>query len=461
MAKVLSVPEIEAILVSGRFDEFLGAVEDEHLDCKGGPYQLDQDRQKMELAKDVSALANADGGFLLIGPHTEKDPAHLGDEVRRVNCFAANLVDTDQYRKVTGAWMYPSVQGVTVKWWPDATNPAEGIVSIFVPREATRDRPFLVGRVVEETGKVLGSWVGYFERIQSGVKPMSVGEVRERLKDGFRFSELDARLRGVEETLGKLVAPPPRQEPAVPPDMLVRRLGAARAAVGLQERPTMLLVARAQQPVEFPALFESRGTDVVQLLENPPRLRNAGFDLNTRRPSEIIQGELRRTTSAGNKLLELWRDGVLIFIAPGDEWHLCWGMKSDATTGLRINNLALAETTFLFSQLAVKLFEHAVPQPEKVTFSLELAGMTILGKPCSLNPYRPDPYGLWLDEQRRYAPADGRRVAVESERVGADPGVVSYRLLAELYAWFGFEAVEMPYVDRATTPPSIDPNQLR
>jgi hypothetical protein len=288
---------------------------------------------------------------------------------------------------------------------------------------------------------------------------MPVQQLRERLKDGFRFSEFDGRLRGIEEALGKLVATPTRQEPAISSNRLVRRLREAQASAGLQERPTMLLAAWTQQRVEIPTLFESQATDVVQLLENPPRLRNGGFDLNTRRPSEIIQGKLRRTKSTGNKLLEVWRDGVLIFAAPGDEWHLCWGMRSDDTTGLRINNHALAETTFLFSKLAIKLYEHAVPQPGKLKFSMSLGAMTMFGKPCSLYPHPPDPYGLWVDETR-YAPADSWQGTVETERLGADPAVTSYRLLAELYAWFGFNADQIPYVDGAKTPPRIDPNLL-
>jgi hypothetical protein len=42
-------------------------VETEHLEFKAEPYRLEHELQKQELAKDVSGLANARGGAILIG----------------------------------------------------------------------------------------------------------------------------------------------------------------------------------------------------------------------------------------------------------------------------------------------------------------------------------------------------------------------------------------------------------
>lgn len=66
MPRFITLAEVAAILQSGDFTRLLGGLEDDHLECKSAPYNLDQEREKMELAKDVSALANADGGIILI-----------------------------------------------------------------------------------------------------------------------------------------------------------------------------------------------------------------------------------------------------------------------------------------------------------------------------------------------------------------------------------------------------------
>jgi hypothetical protein len=468
MAKTFSVAEVEAVLSSGRFDDLLGGVEDSRLECKAAPYQLEQERQKMELAKDVSALANADGGILLIGVQTERNPVHFGDEIRRVGAFPQNLVDITQYLKVVGEWIYPQIRGITAKWHPSANNDGTGIVSIEVPQDAGQERPYLVGKLVEDTtGKVMGSHFGFFERVQADAKPMSFQELRERLKDGFRFSTIDERMRGVEEGLAKLVGTAIQKARLIPDETVVHRITQARQIIGLNERPTLYLAAWPSETTEFPTLFESRTTPLVLLLDNPPRLRNHGFDLSTGQLSEIVQGLLRRSTSPRDKLLELWRDGVLIFVAPGDEWFLSWGMESTASTGLTINTHALTEVTYLFSAFTLKIFEYSVPKPAKLNFYLGLTTMMPERQPFYLSSKRPDRI---FPDRGVPAPGDRNVVKREFERASADAGAISYQLLSDLYAWFGFEADQMPFTNRfsrlaqdpgSEVPPSkIDPSLL-
>src|SRR5438067_3261507 len=68
--------EALAILAGGDFDGFVGVTEGLEVEFKREPYRMGQDSQKFELAKDVSALANAGGGVIVIGVLAER-----GDEV--------------------------------------------------------------------------------------------------------------------------------------------------------------------------------------------------------------------------------------------------------------------------------------------------------------------------------------------------------------------------------------------
>lgn len=95
------------ILKSGDFGELIGGIEDNFLECKGEPYRLDEEHQKHELAKDVSALANAKGGIILIGPQTEKDATHATDIIVKVRAFAGTRIQVSQYESVVQAWVYP------------------------------------------------------------------------------------------------------------------------------------------------------------------------------------------------------------------------------------------------------------------------------------------------------------------------------------------------------------------
>src|SRR5713101_5965300 len=92
MVESLNPEQIQAILERANFDEFIGVVEDHQLECKKEPYQLQRDDQKQEFAKDVTGLANAEGGFLLIGVRTEKNPTHFGDEITSIHPFPQTMV---------------------------------------------------------------------------------------------------------------------------------------------------------------------------------------------------------------------------------------------------------------------------------------------------------------------------------------------------------------------------------
>ena len=72
-----------AVLASGAFSEFIGRKEDLHFEAKDAkPHDLGLPSGRFELAKDVSAFANADGGYLVVGLEHERLPAEDVEQVR-------------------------------------------------------------------------------------------------------------------------------------------------------------------------------------------------------------------------------------------------------------------------------------------------------------------------------------------------------------------------------------------
>jgi hypothetical protein len=132
------------------------------LECKETPYQLSQQYQKQELAKDVAALANAEGGIILLGVRTERDNIHRRDEIRRISPFHQHLIDTSQYHQVLGSWIYPTLQGATVEWFPSSKNQRKGIGAINIPNQPATKKPFLLTRTIDDKEKraVVASRVG-------------------------------------------------------------------------------------------------------------------------------------------------------------------------------------------------------------------------------------------------------------------------------------------------------------
>jgi hypothetical protein len=135
-------------------------------------------------------------------------------------------------------------------------------------------------------------------------------------------------------------------------------------------------------------------------------------------------------------------------------------MRSTPESGLRINNLALAETVYLFCDWSLKIYANAVPVPEIFKIRLMLSDMAVNGRAFTLNPYRPNEFNM--SDNRRAAPmATGQHFEIDVERATAEDGALAYRLQSDVYAWFGFNTAEMPYVSREEQrPPRIEPAQL-
>jgi predicted HTH transcriptional regulator len=79
--------EVLEKLETGDFDALIGLMESEWLDAKETPYHLDTPKQKLEIAKDVTAMANASGGIIVIGFDCEKQPTTAGEQISKVNWF--------------------------------------------------------------------------------------------------------------------------------------------------------------------------------------------------------------------------------------------------------------------------------------------------------------------------------------------------------------------------------------
>jgi hypothetical protein len=289
--------------------------------------------------------------------------------------------------------------------------------------------------------------IGYFERVLDRVPATSVGTLRSRIKDGMRFGEFSERLTSVEAMLVKLLPPvgDVTGKETSPTEEIAERIAEAESAVERTGRPNLVLAAVSGSRCNFPQLFESQAAPVVELLERPPRLRENGFAIRVPRRSSIIKGELRRCVTNGFEIIDLWKDGTLIAIGPGDYDLLCWARQPRENVGLPIRNFVLGEVLLNFVQLAADVFKQAEPLPTHLTFLLSLENMTVDGLPCSLSSERDNIRFPRLGETKT-APDSTVTSEFQIPFVGMDVGRVVYELLAHVYSYFGFNHSEMPYV---------------
>lgn len=478
--RTITVAEAVEILERARFDAFKNVLEDATLDFKMTPYPLSgatpavHEKAKRDLVEDVVRFANVDGGIVVLGVDTKKLVELRTEVATSLHPFPNERTDVPQYLDVIVERVRPRPNGILVRWYPGRDG-HEGLGAVIVPPQA----PELCGTffatrtlVDETTGRTVGAYIAYLERRGAEGFAMSAEELYQTFQAGRRAGELRERLDELTELVRRLVeertAVPPRATPPTPeptrprppgPDVVdaCNRRNRAIADAGLNERPTLSLVAVPGEAVDVPELFAGSRSELIQLLEHPPELRHAGFDLTVgERP--IVSSGVRRALSPGSRVLELHRDGVLIFSADAKSL-LAWGTSSDDQP-LRLNVLALAETTYVFAALVRAVSKHLRPPAESWRYVLGLQRMEDAGKRAVLGPgSRRSADQLFPRRQRALGSPD---FEYRSPPIPAttDPRIVAYRLRQELYVAFGFDADGIPYVIKLNNEVGTDPDKI-
>lgn len=309
----MQISETKAILKSGEFEKFVGKVEDQHFECKGAPYRLENNSQKQELAKDVAGFANADGGVIAIGLQTDKLPTSFGDKVSKVRPFPSNLLSPRQYRDILRAWLYPNVTGLDIGWYPSTEDKAVGIAAIIVPPQQQSLHPFLITRHISEDGKGTRIVFGYVQRRIDEIQPNTVQNIHALMRQGINNDFVNQRLENLESLFhGVMNRPQPievqkeeisEREKGIADESkqhvreakdneIMSRIDQATVEVNIIDRPSYILYAYPIVKISVPDLFAKRTSEITSLLRDPPELRSHGFGLYTGDEARIVKGQL-------------------------------------------------------------------------------------------------------------------------------------------------------------------------
>jgi hypothetical protein len=446
------------------FQSFLDVVESEHLEFKSEPYRLDQDLQKQELAKDISALANAGGGAILLGFKTTKSTTILGDVVEAIRPIPDDKFDADQYSGVIKDWVYPPPV-VQLQWFPTETG--KGIALLEVAAGGTEHRPYLIKRVVSDDGRRSEVVFGYVERRQVAVPPTSVQQIHALLRSGMHNHEINKRYDLIQETLQRLVnASDDVSETRKAQENEAQRRAAfesdkrgALAAGEFETLPTLLLAAYPLEPVRMRGLFDSQEADLIQRLNDSPRLQGSGWDLHTDEPMVNIHGRLLRSVRPTWKLLQLTRDGGLMFVTRGDDRFLSFSWTQKETQPFRIIPFVLEHCIYVFSLFAQMIFRYALPEPTAVRYTLQLRNMTNGEQPAMLHPAHGEMNRTIAEEYYRAMPYPSEAFEFTAP-LGDPPGHVTYELVASVFEWFGFDRAQIPRVREEADQRVIDDQSL-
>ena len=449
--------EFQSIIDSGDFDLLKGKIESEWLDCKREIYLLDEDKGKRELAKDVSSFANSDeGGFILIGVGTEKNDQSQVDTIVRIRPFPENKVNIEQYHSVIKEWVFPAVD-VKVEW-KNYKQSNKGILIITVPPQSEGQKPFLISRTIEDSGKRTEILFGFVERKRANSIPKKMIELHQIFRDGMhyqtnigkRFDDLYALVQGL--NLPKII---PKKSNKQIGEKVSARISDAIMSGGLAGHRKLIIAGYTGEDVILPEWANSK-SELIESFENPPVLRQHGWDIVVGERSQLIKGELRRAVDKDFMILDLYRDGTLIFGVIAERGFLTWGrIQND----LKINSLALIETVCNFVTLFKLVTEKYVPKPSEISIRIKLHDLHLGGEKSFMVPYA---VGTYTSKQHD-APDNNfeKTILVDLSKSEFDSGQVSYHVVQEVYLWFGMGSNMIPYVIEKDGLKSIDGVQIK
>jgi len=160
----------------------VGCPESHWLEAKRAPYRLSNVIDQLELAKDLSALANSGGGILVVGAKTTHRDGI--DVVSSLSPVGTEFAQPSKYRSVLRSRLYPRIQGLTI--FLAKVTQSQVVLGIRVPRQPTNNLPILVVGMPSMRGDRLeGSYWGLFRRVGEDSTPVVVEAVHTALRGGI------------------------------------------------------------------------------------------------------------------------------------------------------------------------------------------------------------------------------------------------------------------------------------
>jgi hypothetical protein len=413
MPAILSVSDLFEAL--GRNpEELIGEPETEWLDFKKESYFLDHDDHCFQLAKDVSAMANADEGLIVIGVETRRDENLMQEIADQLRPVAKGVIDPKRIQDVIEAWVYPRLD-VEIRPHPVPNRPGD-LWTILVKRQREDDLPFIVAREYVDSGGASRYAFAVYKRHSSDNRPYSPSQVHQWLHAGY--------------------GAPVGGERAVPDTSLYEQANAILeddiAALGLTDEQVFYYIqARPTSAITIPRFYQGATGSVFDVLRRIPAIRPGGFNLADGDPQRPAWDGLR-VVSPDDSSLSISRNGITTAIV--GQSLLTWAAERFAPENqVWINPLALVEFTFEFWRFhvaqVIERTQHAIPVAWRI-------GMRNLG----------DPFPVLLPQAllRRLASAQEASPSAStgfdllwSECKETEAGRLAFITLVEVYAKFG------------------------
>jgi hypothetical protein len=134
------------------------------------------------LAKDVTALANAPaGGVLVVGFQTTAREESGLDTVESVHLFPRAMFDRERWMDKVHQLAYPTVVGLDAVFKPSRQHPDRGVALLVVPAQLDEARYFVVAKTFLSEDGAPGWLIGLSVRSADRNRPLGIAEIHALL----------------------------------------------------------------------------------------------------------------------------------------------------------------------------------------------------------------------------------------------------------------------------------------
>jgi hypothetical protein len=181
----MSFESIKTILDTRQFAALIGIDEDTWLEAKRrNPYDFATPAGRYELAKDITAFANAEGGILLVGLTTAPAAEAKTERITAHDLCPQADFEVAQYLGIIKEHVYPLIKDLKIYWLPVSDEATLGLGVIEVPPQSPNQKYFLIAKVVDSGAKLKQIVFGVAKRNDSSNDPFTIAELYRYTQSG-------------------------------------------------------------------------------------------------------------------------------------------------------------------------------------------------------------------------------------------------------------------------------------
>ena len=248
-------------------ESVIGTPESVWVDFKDSrAWDLTTDHGKWELAKDVAAMANVDGGLIVVGIKTKSGPHDTHEVAADLRPFDKTTYKIDSMKTAIKNWLSPP-QTVSFAWFRSEQESDKYYLVLTVRPVPEHERYVLTVRAETDSGKYVPA-VGVPLRTGDDTRWLSGDELYRLINDGLLRRRVESPVRsraGATATSG-----------VDPREAADRALDELQRSQGWEHLPVILWQSYTDPTTaDLPALYSHDG--VRGFLDGPNALREGGF----------------------------------------------------------------------------------------------------------------------------------------------------------------------------------------